>query len=252
MNALKMYKLDNGRYPSSRPGPAGAGGQAHHRQRPGQLEGLPRQAARTIRGTTPTSTPTPACTEKSMCSALAPTGSPAVKATTRTSAPGSRPRRAAAGFTLLELMVVVLIVAVASAAVTLSLRDRSQSKLEEEGARLSALLETARTQSRIVGTDVRWAPLTTGGFQFLGLPAAGRQGAAVALARRRHHAPPSSARRSCVLGPEPLLPRAARRAAPGRARDRRRHRRPVAVRDRRRRRHGAPPMTARRAHAASR
>ncbi|MEP6502582.1 MAG: type II secretion system protein GspH, partial [Betaproteobacteria bacterium] len=35
----------------------------------------------------------------------------------------------------------------------------------------SALLETARTQSRIVGTDVRWQPLSEGGFQFLGLPA---------------------------------------------------------------------------------
>jgi general secretion pathway protein H len=98
-----------------------------------------------------------------------------VKATTRTSAPGSEPRRAAAGFTLLELMVVVLIVAVASGMTVVSLRDRSQSKLEEEGARLSALLETARTQSRIVGTDVRWAPLTTGGFKFIGLPALATQ-----------------------------------------------------------------------------
>ena len=93
-----------------------------------------------------------------------------MKATTRTSAPGSKPRRAAAGFTLLELMVVVLIVAVATGMTALSLRDRSQSKLEEEGARLSALLETARTQSRIIGTDVRWQPLAQGGFQFLGLP----------------------------------------------------------------------------------
>ena len=94
-----------------------------------------------------------------------------MKATTRTSAPGSSPRRAAAGFTLLELMVVVMIVAVASAAISLTLRDRSQSKLEEEGARLAALLETARTQSRIVGTEVRWQPLATGGFKFEGLPA---------------------------------------------------------------------------------
>jgi len=105
-----------------------------------------------------------------MCTASARTDSLAVKATTRTSAPGNKPRRAAAGFTLLELMVVVVIVGIASAAVTMTLRDRSQSKLEEEGARLSALLESARTQSRIVGTDVRWQPLTTGGFQFMGLP----------------------------------------------------------------------------------
>ena len=128
-----------------------------------------------------------------------------MKATTRTSAPGSKPRRAAAGFTLLELMVVVVIVGIASAAVVVVLRDRSQSKLEEEGARLSALLETARTQSRIVGTDVRWQPLTTGGFQFLGLPA-------LAAKELPSHWLDSDTTASIVgapqllLGPEPLLP----------------------------------------------
>ncbi len=136
---------------------------------------------------------------------MARTGNPAVKVTTRTSVPGSRPRRAAAGFTLLELMVVVLIVAIASGAVAVTLRDRSQNKLEEEGARLSALLETARTQSRIVGTDVRWAPLSDGGFKFIGLPS---------LAT--HELPTrwldSDTTASVVgapqlrLGPEPLLP----------------------------------------------
>ncbi len=133
-----------------------------------------------------------------------PTGSPAVKVKTQTSAPGNKPRRAAAGFTLLELMVVVLIVAVATGMTVLSMRDRSQSKLEEEGARLSAVLETARTQSRIVGTEVRWAPLADGGFQFLGLPSiaakelpsrwldADVQASVVGAAQLR-------------LGPEPLL-----------------------------------------------
>lgn len=128
-----------------------------------------------------------------------------MKATTRTSAPGNRPRRAAAGFTLLELMVVVVIVGVASAAVVLTLRDRSQSKLEEEGARLSALLETARTQSRIVGTDVRWQPLTTGGFRFVGLPAA----AARELPSRWLDADTTATivgAPQLLLGPEPLLP----------------------------------------------
>lgn len=102
-------------------------------------------------------------------------------------------------------MVVVLIIAVASAAVTLSLRDRSQSKLEEEGARLSALLEAARTQSRIVGTEVRWAPLTTGGFQFLGLPAL----AAKELPTRWLDADTTATivgAPQVRLGPEPLLP----------------------------------------------
>jgi len=106
---------------------------------------------------------------------MARTDNPAVKATTRTSAPGNnrgrQPRAAAAGFTLLELMVVVLLVAIATGITSLSMRDSSQNKLEEEGVRLAALLESARTQSRIVGTDVRWQPLPDGGFQFSGLPA---------------------------------------------------------------------------------
>ena len=134
-----------------------------------------------------------------------PTGSPAVKATTRTSAPGNSPRRAAAGFTLLELMIVVVIVGIASAVVVLTLRDRSQSKLEEEGARLSALLETARTQSRIVGTDVRWQPLNTGGFQFVGLPAL----AARELPSRWLDSDTTATivgAPQLLLGPEPLLP----------------------------------------------
>jgi general secretion pathway protein H len=87
----------------------------------------------------------------------------------------------------------------------LSLRDRSQSKLEEEGARLAALLETARTQSRIVGTDVRWQPLTEGGFQFMGLPA-------IAAGRLPSRWLDSGTQATIVgapqlrLGPEPLLP----------------------------------------------
>jgi general secretion pathway protein H len=128
-----------------------------------------------------------------------------VKATTRTSVPGNRPRRAAAGFTLLELMIVVLIVAVASAAVSLTLRDRSQSRLEEEGARLSALLESARTQSRIVGTEVRWQPLASGGFQFEGLPALAAKELPTAWLDGGTTATIVGAPQ-LRLGPEPLLP----------------------------------------------
>ena len=103
-------------------------------------------------------------------------------------------------------MVVVLIVAVATGMTALSLRDRSQSKLEEEGARLSALLETARTQSRIVGTEVRWAPLTEGGgFQFLGLPSL----AAKELPSKWLDSETTATivgAPQLRLGPEPLLP----------------------------------------------
>ena len=132
-------------------------------------------------------------------------GSPVVKATTRTSAPGSKSRRATAGFTLLELMIVLVIVAVSAGLVSLALRDRSQSHLETEGARLSALLETARTQSRIIGTNVTWKPVDGGGFEFDGLPPA----AAKELPKRWLD---SDTKATIVgatqlkLGPEPLLP----------------------------------------------
>ena len=116
-----------------------------------------------------------------------------------------RPRRAAAGFTLLELMVVILIVAIASGLSVVALRDRAQTRLEEEGMRLCALLETARTQSRIVGTDVRWQPSNEGGFTFLGLPPA-------AAKELPSHWLDGDTKATIVganqlrLGPEPLLP----------------------------------------------
>ena len=103
-------------------------------------------------------------------------------------------------------MVVVLLVAIATGITSLSLRDSSQSKLEEEGARLSALLESARTQSRIVGTDVRWQPTKDGGgFEFLGLPP-------LATTQLPNHWLDSETHADIVgapqilLGPEPLLP----------------------------------------------
>jgi general secretion pathway protein H len=116
------------------------------------------------------------------------------------------PRRRPLGFSLLELMVVVMLVALATALTTLSMRDSSQNKLEEEGARLSALLETARTQSRIIGTDVRWQPTSDGtSFQFLGLPAR----AAAELPTKWLDADTRAdivGAPQLLLGPEPLLP----------------------------------------------
>lgn len=90
----------------------------------------------------------------------------------RTSAVGNRPPRlhTSFGFTLLELMVVVAIMAMATAGVSLAMRDSSQSQLEREAARLAALLESARAQSRMTANPVLWR--TTGsGFVFDGLPA---------------------------------------------------------------------------------
>ncbi len=73
------------------------------------------------------------------------------------------------GFTLLELLVVVSIVALATAGVGLAMRDGGQALVEREAARLAALLESARAQSRASGVPVRWRP-DAQGFRFEGLP----------------------------------------------------------------------------------
>ena len=92
-----------------------------------------------------------------------------------TSAPGNRTarevllRRLAAGFTLLELLVVVAIIAVASAGVSFALRDAGGVPLERDAQRLAALLESARARSRMSGQPVRWVA-TPEGFRFEGLP----------------------------------------------------------------------------------
>ena len=135
-----------------------------------------------------------------------------------TSAPGSRPglRRVAQGFTLIEVMVVMAMIAVATALVSLALRDGTQARLEEEGARLSALLEAARTESRASGITVRWLPGTGSGaegagdggvapgFRFIGLPAGAdlpSRWLAAGVSAEVLGAP------ALLLGPEPVLPR---------------------------------------------
>jgi general secretion pathway protein H len=74
-----------------------------------------------------------------------------------TSAPGSR-RRRGRGFTLIELLIVIAIMAVGAAMLTWALPDGEASRLEEEGARLAALLDVARTEARVSGATVRWVP----------------------------------------------------------------------------------------------
>lgn len=92
-------------------------------------------------------------------------------------------RRAGRGFTLLELLVVMAVIAVGVSLIVLTLPDGDANRLEEEGARLTTLLETARAESRTSGMSVLWVPQTQGSglvdaqgqpvhFRFIGLPRA--------------------------------------------------------------------------------
>ena len=132
----------------------------------------------------------------------------------QTSVPGSeagalclRPRRGG-GFTLIELIVVMAIVAIATSLVSLALRDGAQARLDEEGTRLSALLEAARAEARASGITVRWTladPQASDGanFRFIGLPPS------TALPTRWLNDGVSAevvGARALLLGPEPVLP----------------------------------------------
>lgn len=88
-----------------------------------------------------------------------------------TSAPGSEGRRrgAAAGFSLIELLVVVAGVALAAGLVALALPDPQSARLLREGERLVLLLESARAEARGAGLATRWRP-APGGFRFEPLP----------------------------------------------------------------------------------
>jgi general secretion pathway protein H len=99
----------------------------------------------------------------------------AAKARTLKSAPGSSGlhQRRVRGFTLIELLVVVSLIAIASGLMSLALRDPAGTQLENEAARLVALLESARAESRASGMAVRWEPhsaeATEPGFEFIGV-----------------------------------------------------------------------------------
>jgi general secretion pathway protein H len=129
-------------------------------------------------------------------------------------------RKTQRAFTLIELLLVLAIVAISVGVVSLALRDSASSKLEEEAARLSALLDMARAEARAAGVTVRWVPRAPDGqagaaaqpnpddvvqFRFVGLPTSqpmptrwldkGTQAQVLA-----------GAGNTLVLGPEAILP----------------------------------------------
>lgn len=114
-------------------------------------------------------------------------------------------RRAARGFTLIELMVVMTLVAIATAAITLALRDPTATQLEREGERLAALLETARAEARVAGLRVVWMPTPDASdaqFRFQGLPQR------IQLPGQWLAEAPGveiQGARQLVLGPEPMI-----------------------------------------------
>jgi general secretion pathway protein H len=74
-------------------------------------------------------------------------------------------------------MVVITLIAIASGLMSLALRDPAGTQLENEAARLVALLESARAESRASGIAVRWETRAVEtntnadapGFEFVGV-----------------------------------------------------------------------------------
>ena len=106
-------------------------------------------------------------------------------------------------------MIVVALVAVAAGVVSLALRDSSNKRLQIEAERLSALLESARAESRASGLAVHWMPSggdEGGDFRFLRV--SGKRSQPMALPT--HWLDPQVRAEvidapSVQLGPEPLI-----------------------------------------------
>lgn len=119
-------------------------------------------------------------------------------------------RRQAQGFTLLELLVVLTIVALVTTGVSFAIRDDRSTQLEREALRVSAMLESARAQSRTSGVPVKFTP-TASGFEFTGIRAHKTDRANLAGAKSWLAAGtiativvPAEGE-SLVLGPEPMI-----------------------------------------------
>ncbi len=94
--------------------------------------------------------------------------------------------------------MVVAIMAIATAGVGLAMRDSNHTLLEREAQRLVALLESARSQSRMSANPVIWHATDTG-FTFEGLPSAAMP--SQWLGSDVREVGPGT----LVLGPEPII-----------------------------------------------
>lgn len=84
------------------------------------------------------------------------------------------PRVRAAGFTLIEVLVVIVIVGVLALAVTLAVGGSAERRLQGEAERFAALVAHACTQAELGGRDIGIAVLA-GGYGFSRFDAEGWQ-----------------------------------------------------------------------------
>lgn len=101
--------------------------------------------------------------------------------------------------------MVLVLVSIAIGLASLALRDPSAARLEQEGARLAALLEAGRAEARALGLPVRFelgSSVPGEGFRFVGLPEELKLPQHWLNEELRAEIPGA---RALLLGPEPLI-----------------------------------------------